>query len=376
MRALRFHSKGDIRLDDVEQPKCAPHEVRLKVAYCGVCGTDIHEYLDGPILLPGHGEQNLNTGAKLPLILGHEFSGVVVEVGKNVKSVPLGQRVVVNPAMDDRHHSQSPCEICVRGRHNICLRSAFYGLQAPQGGFADEICVDAIACFPLPSSVSLKLAALVEPLAVAAHMIRISGFTPGQDIVISGAGPIGSAIVFLLRQYGAGKILVSEIAPSRSAQAMDCGADKVINPVTTPAQSVVSELMGPAGADIAFDACGLQTTLDAAFACTKPGGTVFNVAIHEKPLSLNLNFLTLSEKRLLAGNAYTAEDYNRVIEVLKSKGAEVEKFITAVVPLEQAVDGAFEELVRNKAMHNKILVEVNGEDCGLPSTAHSPASKL
>ena len=327
-----------------------------------MCGTDVHEYLAGPILLPGHGITNEHTGATVPLIMGHEFSGTVREVGNDVKGISVGQAIAVNPSMSCQHHGHKPCVVCEAGRPNVCLRSTFYGLHAQGGGFADEICVDQLAVVPLPETVPLKLAALAEPLSVAAHMVRISGFEAGQSAVVLGAGPIGCALILFLRDRGAKSILVSEVAASRVEQAKACGADRVVDPTQskTAVSDAVQEVMAP-GADVAFDACGIQATLDEAFNITKPGGTVFNVAIHEKPLSLNLNNVTLHEKRLMGGNAYTREDFEYVVRYIADHAELVESFISAIVPLESAVDGAFAELVRNKVAHNKILVQVAGD---------------
>lgn len=195
-------------------------------------------------------------------------------------------------------------------------------------------------------------------------MIRISGFQPGQNAVVLGAGPIGCALTFLLKDAtsGAKNVIVSEVSAARRTMATASGADHVVDPLSSAnaVTSTVRDIMG-AGADVTFDAAGLQQTLDTAFAVTRPGGTVFNVAIHETPKSLNMNLLTLPEKKLMAGNAYTAEDYERVIEVLSTRGPEVEKFITAVVPLEQAVEGGIKALIAPGSGHNKILVEIGGE---------------
>ena len=233
-------------------------------------------------------------------------------------------------------------------------------VNSPNGGFAEEMVVKPFALVPLPDSVSLKLAALAEPLAVAAHMIRMSGFQKGQDAVVFGAGPIGTALTFLLKDSGAKSVVVSEVAAGRILQAKQAGADRVVNPTEESIVNAVHELVG-SGADVAFDACGLQATLDGAIASVKSGGIIFNVALHEQPLQLNLNLLTIPEKKLMAGNGYTAEDFDRVIRVLSERGEEIEKFITGIVPLEKAVEGGFEEVVNNKAVHNKILVEIHGE---------------
>ena len=324
-------------------------------------GIDLHDVLEGKAVLGSKDAVNRYTGAKLPQIIGHEMSGTITEIGGDVEGFQVGQRVTVNAAMDDRHHGFDPCEFCNAGRPNICDRIGFYGVNAKYGGFADEIVLKPFALVPIPDNVSLKLAALAEPLSVAAHMVRISGFKEGQDAVVLGAGPIGCALTFLLKDSGARRLIVSEVAESRAAQARASGADRVVNPEKERVLDIVRESMGT-GADVVFDACGIQATLDTAIVCTKSGGTIFNVAIHEKPLQLDLNLLTIPEKRLLAGNAYTAEDYNRVIDVLRSRGSEIERFITAIVPLDKAVNEGFEEIVNNKAKHNKILIEVSGDE--------------
>ncbi|KAK5174815.1 uncharacterized protein LTR77_001898 [Saxophila tyrrhenica] len=360
MRALRFHDALDLRMDDVERPQCNIDEVRLKVAYCGICGTDSHEYQAGPILCPSKEHGNLISGAKLPQVLGHEFSGTVTEVGDSVKGVQVGQRVTVNPAMDDRHYGLETCEVCQSGRPNVCMNSTFYGISAQGGGFAEEIVVKPCSLFPLPDNVSLKLAALVEPLSVSTHMVRISGFRRGQDALVLGAGPIGSALVFMLKEAGARRVFVSETIELRAARAKQAGADRIIHPLEEDVLKVLKQEM-PNGVDVAFEACGLQSTLDTAIAAVKPGGCIFNVAVHERPITIDMNLLTLKERRLMAGNAYTAEDFRKVVDVLSVKGKEVESFITKVVPLQDAIAGGFEELVKNRSKHNKILVELSPE---------------
>ncbi len=337
---------------------CGPRDIRLKLAYCGICGTDLHEYASGPILCTGKDQINPISGARLPQILGHEFSGTIIEVGEEVSELVLGQRVCVNPAMDDRHHGLETCESCRKGWHNICYNSTFYGINAQGSGFAEEIVVKSQAVVPLPHDVSLKLAALAEPLAVASHMVRISGFQQGHDAVVFGAGPIGSAITLILRTKGARTIIVSEIAESRQRLAEVAGATRIMNPLKENIVEVVQATLGR-GSDIAFEACGLQQTLDEAIACVKPGGCIFNVAIREEPVQIDLNLLTLPEKRLVAGNAYTAEDFQSVMHVLSTKKSEVESLISSVVSLERAIEEGFSKLLQDRGGHNKILVQMS-----------------
>lgn len=375
MKALRFYKQGDIRLDDVDRAfvcsnsgtvcllttfsSCQPDEVRLKVAYCGMCGTDIHEFLAGPILMPLHGETNEFSGANLPITMGHEMSGTVVEVGNGVQSFKVGQKVTVNPAMDERHHGMDACSMCNQGKHNICARSTSYGLSAPGGGFSEEIVVKALNCIAVPDNVSLKVAALTEPLAVAWHCIETSGFQKGQSALVAGAGPIGLAILLLLRVLGASRVVVTEVTATRTEQAKQFGADLVINPLHGSQQKIVAQIdeLCEDGVDVAFDATGLQSTLDLSIASTKAGGTIFNVAIHEKPLLINPNDLAKKEKKFTGGICYNNKDFEAVLHILAQGKIAAEKLITSIVPLSNIIKGGFEELINNKAAHVKILIQ-------------------
>jgi (R,R)-butanediol dehydrogenase / meso-butanediol dehydrogenase / diacetyl reductase len=333
----------------------------VKVAYCGICGSDVHEYLGGPIFPPQPGQKNPHTGVELPITMGHEMSGTILEIGSRTTGFKVGQNVAINPSLDDRHHGKEPCGICNSGRPNLCKSWATYGMSAHGGGFADEIVVKPFSCIPLPEGVSLKAAALAEPLAVASHMIRISGFKAGQDVVILGGGPIGLALLLLLKSKGVRKVIVSEVSESRSRQAEKFRADLVINPLATshssdPVLDAVHNNVGD-GVDIVFDATGIQSTMDTALTVVKPGGVVFNVAIHEKPLLINPNSFSFTEVKLMGGICYTNEDFEDVLKALADGTVPAEAMITSVVPLEKAVQGGFLELINNKAEHVKILIQ-------------------
>jgi (R,R)-butanediol dehydrogenase/meso-butanediol dehydrogenase/diacetyl reductase len=313
----------------------------------------------------------MHTGVSMPITLGHEMSGTVSQIGSEVTNLKVGQRVAVNPAMDERHYGMDPCNNCQSGKFNICKRFASYGLSAPGGGFSDQIVVKSLNCIVLPDSVDLKVGALAEPLAVAWHCIRTSGFQTGQTALILGAGPIGLAILLLLKVWGAKKIIISEPTATRAELARKFGADVVVNPlkkldheredgILDPVVAAAHDLTND-GIDVAFDATGLQSTLDAAIASVRPGGTIFNVAIHEKPLLLNLNSLAVMEKTLTGGICYTNEDFEAVINVLASGEIDAEQMITSVVPLADIIQGGFMELINNKAYHVKILIQPTAE---------------
>lgn len=375
MNALRYYGREDLRLDSVTPQPCGPGEVRVKVAYCGICGTDLHEYTSGPIFVPKQGEKHKYNGSEMPITMGHELSGVVVEVGPDVDptSIQVGQRVMVNPCIRDRQLGIEPCVPCVDGKPNICSRLGFLGLNGPGGGLAEYLVAKAVSVFTLPDSVPLEIGALVEPLSVAWHCVRISGFQRGQDAVILGAGPIGLALLLVLKVWDARTILVSEVLENRAKLAYKFGADHVINPlekiadggvlgtsnpVVAKAREISGGLLG-GGAHVAFDATGLQATLDTSIACARNGGTIVNLAIHEKALSLNLNALVLTEKKVLGSLCFTDDDMQAVIRALADRTLVPNDMITSIVPLEDAIEGAFKELIERRQNHVKILVQPN-----------------
>ena len=292
----------------------------------------------------------------------------MIEIGSDVTNFRVGQNVCVNPSLDDRHYGCETCPRCIKGRTNLCKRWATYGLNAQGGGFSEEIVVKDINCLVLPDGVDLKVGALAEPLAVAWHSIRTSGFQRGQSALILGAGPIGLAILLLLRSWEVEKVFITEVAEQRIKQAQKFGAHTVINPLAprtngqtadsehNPVLDVIHE-SDIEGVDVAFDCTGLQSTLDTGLAAVKPGGTFFNVAIHEKPLQLNLNDVGFLEKKLLGGICYTKEDFESVLQVMADGKIPFDQMITSIVPLEDAVRGGFQELIDHRANHVKILIQ-------------------
>jgi (R,R)-butanediol dehydrogenase/meso-butanediol dehydrogenase/diacetyl reductase len=370
-KALRFYDRTDVRLDDVAPLPCGSDEIRIRTAFCGVCGTDIKEYTSGPIMVPGPGILREQTGAKLPVILGHEFSGTVIEVGASVSNVKGGDKITVMPNLNDAQFGTPACSMCESGRPNLCTMTAYYGLDALSGGFSEQAVVKASNAFILPDSVPLSVGALVEPLSVAWHMVRTSGLQSGQDALVLGAGPIGLGLLLTLKVVGARTVIVSEVLEKRKAQAREFGADAVIDPTTSSGadsnpivDAARAATPGNLGVHVSFDASGLQSTLDTALKATRPGGTIFNVAIHSKPLQINPNDLVFLEKKYTGGVGYTAEDFKAVISALEKNAdfaQKAQKMITSIVPLEDAVDRAFKGLLERKEEHIKILVR-GGQD--------------
>lgn len=350
MRALRFYGKGDLRLEDVEEPSVSPGHVKIKVEWCGICGTDLHEYVGGPILIPDQEHPHPLTGESLPVTMGHEFTGRVVEVGEGATGFSVDAPVIVEPNIRDNE-----CHQCRTGAYNLCPNGGFYGLSGWGGGLAEYAVIDARNLYVLPETVPTDVGVLIDPLVVAWQAMVDSGYVPGQSVLVVGAGPIGLALLLTLKASGARWVGVSEVSEARKAQAHSFGADDVFDPRVDDIVARVRERTGGLGAHVSFDASGLESTLRTAVAAIRPRGTAFNVAIWESPVSFDVNSLVLGGKKLASTLGF-AGVHPSVISALDDGRIKPADMITARISLEDVVDGGFEELLRNKDSHIKIIV--------------------
>ena len=274
MKAAVFHGPRDIRLEDVREPEVRPGSVKVKVDWCGICGTDLHEYLAGPIFVPPVGSPHPITGETLPLTLGHEFAGEVVEVGDGSAVVATGDRVAIEPVF-----RCGECAACLRGATNLCEKLGFYGLMGGGGGMCEFAVVPSYMIHKLPEGLTSEQGALVEPIAVGLRAVRRAGFREGQSALVFGAGPIGAVTVQCLKAMGAGQIMVAEVAEARKKKAMQIGADWVIDPTEEDVVEGVREMTDGEGAEHSFDCAGIQQTLQTALQATRKGGNVTIVSI-------------------------------------------------------------------------------------------------
>ena len=201
MKAAMYYGRRDIRIEDVPEPEAGPGQVKVRVEWCGICGTDLHEYLDGPIFCPPVGAPHALTGEQVPVALGHEFAGAVADVGDGVTNVAVGDRVAVEPYL-----TCGRCARCPEGRYNVCDVLGFIGLSGGGGGFDEYVVADARRTFPI-GGLGTDIGALVEPLAVAYHAVRLGGVRPGMTATVFGSGPIGLVTTAALRAAGAAEIV-------------------------------------------------------------------------------------------------------------------------------------------------------------------------
>lgn len=282
MKAARYHGNKDIRIEEVPVPEARAGECLVEVEWCGICGSDLHEYVAGPLGYPTPDRPHPLTGDHIPLTLGHEFCG-------RLKSVPAGSKLRVGQAvMVDPHLSCHACRSCTSGNDHLCEKLGFMGCTGGHGGggLSQFAAVEEAHCLPLPDGLSLDYAAVIEPLAVCYHAAKVAGVPlAGLDVLIVGGGPIGIALIPILKAHGVNKILVSEPTAKRKEQAKAL-VDRVIDPISENVGDISRDLTGGKGVDVAFDCAGVQPGLDAAFAALKYGGLFVNIAVWEKPVSL------------------------------------------------------------------------------------------
>ena len=358
MKAARWYKAGDIRVEDV--PECQIDEdynVKVKLHWCGICGSDLHEYLMGPIFIPV-GDPHPVTGEAAPVIMGHEFSGEVVEVGPNVTNVKPGDRVVVEPIVCD-----DTCPACQSGKANLCENLGFHGLAGKGGGFAEYTTFRHKFVHKIPDNLPYDKAALVEPISVGYHSLEAGGFKPGMTAVVAGAGTIGLATIESLKAMGAAKVIVVQRKSVRQEYALNSGADVLIDPADGDVPEAIKAATGGYGADIAFECTGAEACLHQLLSGVHAGGTVVITSIWEKPVTLDLNEVCIPEKKVVGSICYCGDDFDDVIRLMSEGKIPANGFITKKIALDDLVSEGFETLTGpEKKKQVKILVSANPEE--------------
>jgi (R,R)-butanediol dehydrogenase/meso-butanediol dehydrogenase/diacetyl reductase len=351
MKAARWYKAGDIRVEDVPEPQIdEDYDVKVKVKWCGICGSDLHEYTSGPIFIPV-GTPHPITGEVAPVIMGHEFSGEVVEVGPSVTNVTPGDRVVIEPMDVD-----NTCPACKEGRYNLCENLGFHGLAGKGGGFAMYTTFPHRFVHKIPDSLPFDKAALVEPISVGFHSLEAGGFKAGMSAVVAGAGTIGLATVQSLQAMGATKVIMIQRKSIRQEYARNCGVDAVLDPNTCDVVAEIKKLTDGRGADIAFETTGAEQCFKLELDSIHAGGTVVVTSIWENDVTFNLNSICIPEKRVVGSIAY-CNDFPKVIDLLGSGKIPATGFITKKISLDDIIEEGFKTLTGpEKKKQVKILV--------------------
>jgi len=357
MQALRWHGRQDIRVDDVPIPEPNHDEVLIKVMFSGICGSEVHEYLAGPIFIPL--EPHPLTGKKAPQIMGHEFGGRVVALGSGVTEIALDALVTVNPIL-----SCGQCAACRRNRPNLCEQLAYYGAIG-DGGHAEYAVVKAANCALMPSDGPGEYVAFGEPAGIAYHAVNQAGVKPGDTVVVLGGGPIGQLVVQYTRQAGAGKVFMTELIPGRIAVAETIGAlDAVLNPLECDAVDEILARTDGCGADCAIECCGgsktgmLEDTATEAVAMTRAEGTTVMVGTFSEPTEFHFNHVVLMERRVIGSWVWHDHaEYRRAMQMINEGEIKIDPLISKKIRIENAVEQGIQRLHLENDHHLKILVD-------------------
>jgi (R,R)-butanediol dehydrogenase/meso-butanediol dehydrogenase/diacetyl reductase len=351
MRAARFYGKSDIRIEDVAVPELhATDDVLVEVQWCGICGTDLHEYLVGPIVTPI--EPHPLTGAKLPQTLGHEFSARIVEVGSAVTDLRVGDRVAIMPAIVCNR-----CEWCRRGLGHLCVRFACTGLSAETGGLSQFAVLKDYQLAALPDSVTDLEGAVVEPASVAAYGVERAGVRGGDVVLVTGAGPIGVLSALYASAVGASTVVIAEPNPRRAAQARAIDVGPVVDPTSGELESVLADVTRGLGVDVGVECSGTTSGLGACIARARPRGTVVQTGLHTKPATLDAMSLASHDVTLIGSWCYLITDWPRIIRLVASGKYPVAKVVTANIDLADVVTKGFDVLVDPMGDQLKVLVQ-------------------
>jgi 2-desacetyl-2-hydroxyethyl bacteriochlorophyllide A dehydrogenase len=316
MKAAYYEGQETIRVDACRPAPPGPGQVQIQVSHCGICGTDLHIF---------HGK--MDHRVRRPQVIGHEMSGVIAAVGPDVEAYRPGDRVTVMPL-----DPCGACPACRAGHAHICQRLKFIGIDAP-GALQGLWTVPAHTLHRLPDSLSFELGALIEPLAVACHDVRLGEVRPGEFVVVQGGGPIGVLVALVARNAGA-RVLLTEVNPYRLRLAAELGL-RAVDPRSADVAALVDEETGGAGADAVFEVSGSPAGAELMTKLPRTRGRIVVVAIFSEPPRVDLFRFFWRELRLLGARVYEHEDFDRAIALAASGALPLGRLITDVRPLDE-----------------------------------------
>jgi 2-desacetyl-2-hydroxyethyl bacteriochlorophyllide A dehydrogenase len=336
LKAAYYTGNRNFSIESVSSVPPGDGEVQVRVAYCGICGTDLHVF---------HGAMDSRVGTHR--IIGHEMSGRITALGVNVQGLNLQDPVVIRPLDPCR-----ACPACLRGHAHICQNLKFLGLDA-DGAFQQAWTVPGHTIHKIPADLRLDHAALIEPVAVACHDVRRARLKKGEDVLVIGGGPIGMFIAMVAKQAGA-KVTVSEVNPHRLELAQSLGFT-TINPKKVNLVDHVHAQTQMKGADVIFEVSGTQAGVDTMTEAAATRCRIVMVAIHGQKPQVDMFKFFWREIELFGARVYEPEDFDQAIELVAAGAIDCEAMITDVRPLDQ-ITRAFEALSGN-AQAMKSLIQ-------------------
>lgn len=320
MRALLYPNFGELEFrPNLPEPQAAPGEVIVEVGACGICGSEMGGFV------------NRSPRRQPPIVMGHEFAGVIAELGPGVEGLQVGQRVVVNALV---HCGE--CDLCRRGATHLCRKRQVFGMNR-EGAFAERVNVPARVVYPMPEQMTMIQGAMVEPLGNGLHVVDLAKGNSLDTVLVCGAGTIGLMCLIAAKVAGAKRTLVTDTNDGRLEVARKLGADVTVNVRENDLQKAVQDWTDGTGVELAVDAVGSETTrLDAVHAA-RPGGDVVWIGLHHNDMKLPTFDIVLTEKRVMGSYAAADKDIRRGIQLF-SEGKVPVEFWTDVFPLEEGAE--------------------------------------
>lgn len=343
MKVAVMNGVGKMGFVEREIPQPADNEVLVKLEYVGICGSDMHYYETGRI-----GDYVVEP----PFVLGHEPGGVVVEVGKNVTHLKVGDRVALEPGKTCGH-----CEYCREGKYNLCPDVVFFATPPVDGVFQEYVAHEAALCFKLPENVDTLEGALIEPLAVGFHAANQGGAHAGQTAVVFGAGCIGLVSMMALKTEGVSRVYVVDIMQKRLDKAMELGATGVINSMNTDVQEEIGRLTEGKGVDLVIETAGMEVTTRQAIHVTKKGATIVLVG-YSKTGEMTLPLSLALDKELTFKTVFRYRHiYPMAIEAVASGKVNLKGIVSNIFNFDD-IQAAMDKSVSDKANIVKSVVKI------------------
>lgn len=343
MKAARWHGAKDIRVEDVAAPKASQGEVIVKVKRCGICGTDLHEYASGPHVIAVEKPHPL-TGSMAPIIMGHEFSGEIVEIGPEVEGWREGDRVAVMPLL---HCGK--CYYCRRGLEHLCQLFAAVGLQWYWGAFGEYSLVKSYQLNRIPDSMTFEEAACVEPASLAMYGVRRSGLQAGDTVLITGGGPTAVFSLMSCLAAGASHVFMSEVQPGRAKRCKDFGATEVFNPLKFNIEKEILERTGGIGVDVAFECTGVESAINDCFRILRKRGMYVQSGLNVEEIKVNPFDWAFKDLNMVGVWCFNTYDFPSVINLISAGKLPVEKSVTKRIKVDEIVQEGFEVLTADKS---------------------------
>jgi L-iditol 2-dehydrogenase len=340
MKQAVMTAPGQIELREIEQPKPQSGEVLIKIERIGVCGSDIHVY---------HG---LHPYTSYPVVQGHEVSGIIAELGKDVSGFQIGDHVVFTPQV-----TCGTCYPCRHGMEHICDNLKVMGFQT-DGAAQDYLPVSASEVLKVPDNISLDHAAMIEPLAVAVHALGRFGDVKGKTVVVLGAGTIGNLVAQTAQAFGASKVILTDVSSYKIDKAHSCGIPLAINTNQTTLADTISKEIGPDKADVILECVGVQDTITQAVDNARKGSTIVVVGVFGKKPVVDLGLVQDHELSLVGTLMYQKNDYKIAIQLVTQGKLNLDAMITHRFSFDQYLE-AYEAIEQSKGNYLKVMIELD-----------------